>query len=96
MSLKYEPASEPLHISVKLKPQAGDSKEVVLTLYDWERVGKPRAIGEIKLPVCHTTLHHTLFTTYRAPYALHAALYTLHTCPLVIQLGDNFRLRRNR
>ncbi|KAJ1489818.1 C2 domain-containing protein, partial [Baffinella frigidus] len=30
---------------------AGDAKEVVLVLYDWERVGKDRAIGEIRLPV---------------------------------------------
>jgi len=39
---------------------AGDTKEVVLILYDWELISEPRAIGDIKLPVCHTHTHtHT-------------------------------------
>ena len=70
MSLKYEPCSEPLHISVK------HASAKMLGRHDHAEV---RAVfDKSTLHSTPYTLHPTLCTLHPTPYTLHPTPYTLY------------------
>jgi len=105
MSLKYEPASEPLHISVKYLFSdsllvGGRTGTGSRSRRSWRARGCRRSAAS-PLPALHHrsrtphTLHTKPYTLHPTPYTLHPTPYTLHTKPTLHPATPCYTLNPN-